>query len=125
MPIRQNLKPAIRIGPVDSRAALQPFEKFRARMAVRVFFTRGNDGDLRSHGVQELRHSRMVAAMVTDLQHIRVQEHRVVFPQHLILHLFLRLAWQQNRAVAVGQAHYQRIHIFRLRRDFIRRNLRP
>lgn len=77
--IAQNLHHAILVRSVNECAsALQPVEKIGAGMAVGFFFTRRNNGDLRSNRGKKFWHGGVFAAVMADLQNIGVQERRIV-----------------------------------------------
>ena len=83
---------AVSIRPQDPHARLlQSFEKFWAGMPVGVILTCGDDSHLGPHGRQKFGRCRILASVMTDLQHFGAHRFRTVPREDFTLGLFFGL----------------------------------
>jgi len=94
--IRHDLHRPVSIRPQDSDARiLQPFQKLRAGVPVRVVFTSGYDPDTWLHSREEFRRRRILASVMADLQNVGTHCLRAILRKNFAFHLFFSVARQQ------------------------------
>jgi len=86
---------AITVGPQDAHIGVcKPLEQFGVGMAVGIAFSDGNNCDARFDGGQELRSSRILAAVMANLQYVRLQLTLSVLRKHPTLGFLFGIARQ-------------------------------
>jgi len=85
----------IAVGAQDAHIGVcKPFEQLGAGMAVRITFSYGDNCEARFDGGQELRSSRVLAAVMANLQYFGLQRMLPVFGEHPTLGFFFSIAGQ-------------------------------
>jgi hypothetical protein len=83
---------------------LQPFQKERTGMAVRIFFPCGNYCEAVPHRVQKIRHGGVLAPVMTNFQNVGLQQLQIVFGKNRTLSSFFCIARKEKTSFAVADA---------------------
>ena len=109
-PISKNVNRAVGVGAQCRNTSLpQAFEELRTGMSVRIVFSGRNNAEAWQDGGKEFRSGGVLAAVMADLQNVRLPRCRVGFGKYVVPEKFFRVAGKKKTTLAEFDAEDQRV----------------